>query len=347
MNESTIIKPTIGRRVRFWPPKDAAKASFAYADPKQPCDAGIAYVHSDKMINITVADQNGNTHARTSVPLIQAGEAKAYGDGASATGAAPLPDGSPLADRRAWPMSRGDYFHLLSAVAARQQITAWLDASTASLSSCSTIAANSERSFVLAHRLWFFICSFSAPSWGRLLVRPLQGRLPLAGADRVGRPHEAVGFNRFSTAAMGVATMDRSFILTNTKAQDTSGKVPTGPAGLDVVTELPPLQLADPQFIRHCSWDGALRYAVQRSGADDYEVADDIPVSHGYMSKILKGTAGLHGQKLVTFMRRTRSLAPLQWIAEQIGAEVVLRDRRAAEVAELRARISQLQGERA
>lgn len=107
------------------------------------------------------------------------------------------------------------------------------------------------------------------------------------------------------------------------------------------------MQLADTTFIRHCTWDSSLRYAVQRSGADDYEVADDIPVSHSYMSKILKGTAGLHGQKLVTFMRRTRSLAPLQWLAEQLGCDVVPRDSRAAEVAALTARLRELEGVRA
>lgn len=102
------------------------------------------------------------------------------------------------------------------------------------------------------------------------------------------------------------------------------------------------MQLADTAFIRHCTWDSSLRYAVQRSGADDYEVADDIPVSHSYMSKILKGTAGLHGQKLVTFMRRTRSLAPLQWLAEQMGAEIVLKDSQAQRIAALEAELKQL-----
>lgn len=141
--------------------------------------------------------------------------------------------------------------------------------------------------------------------------------------------------------------MDRSFHLTQWKDRDGIGQVSTARGHLDAVAELAPMQLADVEFLRRCSWDASLRFAVQHSGFDDYEVADDIPVSHSYMSKILKGTAGLHGPKLVSFMRRTRSLAPLQWIAERVGAEVVQRDRCAAEVAELRARLMQLQGERA
>jgi len=77
MSESTsttIINPTIGRRLWFWPSKNTGDSGFTYSDPKQPCDAGIAYVHSDRLINVSVADQAGVVHSRTSVPLIQAGE---------------------------------------------------------------------------------------------------------------------------------------------------------------------------------------------------------------------------------------------------------------------------------
>jgi hypothetical protein len=37
---------------------------------------------------------------------------------------------------------------------------------------------------------------------------------------------------------------------------------------------------------------------------------------------VLKGVAGLYGKKLVLFMRITRSVAPLQWMAEQVGYEL-------------------------
>lgn len=75
MSNTTPIKPTIGRRLWFWPGKGTVDFTrFAYSDSRQPCDAGIAYVHNDKMINITVADQSGVMHGCTSVPLIQPGE---------------------------------------------------------------------------------------------------------------------------------------------------------------------------------------------------------------------------------------------------------------------------------
>ncbi|MGQ3051071.1 MAG: hypothetical protein ACT6S0_04740 [Roseateles sp.] len=101
---------------------------------------------------------------------------------------------------------------------------------------------------------------------------------------------------------------------------------------------------ADLSFISVTTSVGAMRYAVQRSGSDDFEVADYVGISHSYMCKVLKGTAGLHGPRLVKFMRGTKSLAPLQWLAEQMGCDVVLRDRRAAEVAELTQRLRELQG---
>lgn len=71
------IKPTIGRRVWYWPSSfDKGRLQLKpdtimqTGDPSQACDAGIAYVHSDTMINVTVADHNGNMHKRTSVPLL-------------------------------------------------------------------------------------------------------------------------------------------------------------------------------------------------------------------------------------------------------------------------------------
>lgn len=103
------------------------------------------------------------------------------------------------------------------------------------------------------------------------------------------------------------------------------------------------LAAAGIEFIRQASAPGCMRYAVQRSGKDDHEVADEIAISHGYMSKVLKGTAGLHGARMVAFMRSTSSIAPLQWLAEQVGCEVTPRDSRAAEVAALRQRLQELE----
>ncbi len=81
-----MITPTIGRRVWYWPSEaDCGKPHkdpLFYTDKSQACDAGVAYVWNDRMVNLTVADQNGKMHTRTSVRLLQdddvAGEGEAH-----------------------------------------------------------------------------------------------------------------------------------------------------------------------------------------------------------------------------------------------------------------------------
>lgn len=69
-----MIKPTIGRRVHYFPNRED---SGRFVDPMtvfdhtQPLDAGICYVHDDRLINVTVADQSGKMHSRTFVQLVQ------------------------------------------------------------------------------------------------------------------------------------------------------------------------------------------------------------------------------------------------------------------------------------
>jgi hypothetical protein len=87
---------------------------------------------------------------------------------------------------------------------------------------------------------------------------------------------------------------------------------------------------------------GALRYASQLSGKDDYEIADEVGVSHGYMSKVLKGTAGFYGKRLVRFMRVTNNIAPLQWLGDQMGCDVVERHSMARQLAAAQAHVESL-----
>jgi len=73
MNTSspTIINPTIGRRVWFWPSKRTGQSGFICHDAAVPMDAGIVFVHSDRCVNLDVCDHAGNHHAFTSVYLDQ------------------------------------------------------------------------------------------------------------------------------------------------------------------------------------------------------------------------------------------------------------------------------------
>ena len=58
---SAVIQPTIGRRVWF---KDRSLSD-------QFCDAGVAYVHKDGTINLSVSDNKGRAHQRLNVALHQ------------------------------------------------------------------------------------------------------------------------------------------------------------------------------------------------------------------------------------------------------------------------------------
>lgn len=122
----------------------------------------------------------------------------------------------------------------------------------------------------------------------------------------------------------------------NTKGQERFGKDTQEQGGFPFLGVVRGPQPAAMDFISRASWDAVLRQSVQWSGKDDYEVADEISVSHGTMSKVLKGTAGLWGQKLVKFMRSTESLAPLQWLADQMGCDVVRRAPLETEIERLR-----------
>lgn len=116
--------------------------------------------------------------------------------------------------------------------------------------------------------------------------------------------------------------MAASIAATEWKGEESTGKHSQVQRGMGFVALLPQPALADPEFVSRASWEGTLRYAVQRSGKDDFEVADEMAMSHGYMSKVLKGVAGMYGKRLVKFMQLTGSVAPLQWMAEQVGYEL-------------------------
>ena len=58
-----MIKPTVGRVVWFFPTESPMNAP--------PLAAMIAYVHSDRLINVGALDANGIAFAATSVLLLQ------------------------------------------------------------------------------------------------------------------------------------------------------------------------------------------------------------------------------------------------------------------------------------
>ncbi|MEY4428614.1 MAG: Erwinia phage vB EamM Alexandra [Pseudomonadota bacterium] len=87
MQTPSIIKPTIGRRVWYWPSTydtgcmETKPPTVMEFNGTQPCDAGVVYVHGDRLVNLSVTDHNGNVHKRNSVTLHQPGDVISAGGG--------------------------------------------------------------------------------------------------------------------------------------------------------------------------------------------------------------------------------------------------------------------------
>ena len=137
-------------------------------------------------------------------------------------------------------------------------------------------------------------------------------------------------------------------VFTTESVRPTEWK-PEATAGKRTQAEMPFIaEVAMPHLLEYAvlvksSFSGALVAAVNHSGMDDFEVADEIPVSHGYMSKFIRGIGQTWAKRIVKFMRVTQSLAPLQWLAHEMGCELVVRESREARI---RALERQLQRER-
>lgn len=65
-----LIKPTVGRRVHFWPNAEHQEA-FGVFDAQQPCDAGIVYVWGNREVNVEVTGPSGVRATVQNVRLLQ------------------------------------------------------------------------------------------------------------------------------------------------------------------------------------------------------------------------------------------------------------------------------------
>lgn len=134
--------------------------------------------------------------------------------------------------------------------------------------------------------------------------------------------------------------MDRIFQPTESKPEATAGnRTQPGLSLLGVVPGLVPLA-AD--VVARASFTGVLSYAVMQCGADDQDLADKLHISKGYMSRFLKEAGEAWAKRIVRFMRETGSLAPLQWLADQVGCDVVPRAAASARIRELEAELTAL-----
>jgi len=119
--------------------------------------------------------------------------------------------------------------------------------------------------------------------------------------------------------------MDASLSTFEWKQQESPGNHAQAAACVEVQE----LQRLPARVLGKVSFVACLGEAARHSGKDDCDIAELIRVSPGYMSKFMRAVGALWAARLVDFMRVTHSHAPLQWIAHQVGCDVVPRARAA------------------
>lgn len=124
------------------------------------------------------------------------------------------------------------------------------------------------------------------------------------------------------------------------KPQETTGNCTQ--LSMPLIGAVPGPQALDLSVVRAASFNGCLQSARLHCGMDDHDIAIKIHISKGYMSKFLNGVAQTWAKRLIAFMRVTGSLAPLQWMANQMGCDIVIRNEVTRERDELRARLAEL-----
>lgn len=98
-----------------------------------------------------------------------------------------------------------------------------------------------------------------------------------------------------------------------------------------------------PEVMTSASFTNVLENMALHSGIDRCVLAEAVHISKGYLTKVLGGVGECWARLLVRLMRECQCLGPLQWIAAQVGCELVQCDARAAELAALRARLNDLE----
>lgn len=125
------------------------------------------------------------------------------------------------------------------------------------------------------------------------------------------------------------------------KPKESTGK--HSQAEMPLLGGVAPLQTVPLSVLDRASFNGCLVEAARHSGMDDNEIADAIHISHGYMSKFMRGVGQQWASRLVRFMRVTQSHVPLQWMANQMGCDITVRSVMSAELAAARARVAELE----
>ena len=90
------------------------------------------------------------------------------------------------------------------------------------------------------------------------------------------------------------------------------------------------------------SLSSSIALAIRLSGFTDETVCETLGIDKGHFSRIMKGRAHFPVNKLPALMELTQSLAPLQWLANRMGFNLV-QQQHSEEIEALRARLRVLE----
>lgn len=135
--------------------------------------------------------------------------------------------------------------------------------------------------------------------------------------------------------------MSFSFVPIDRKPEASAEKRPQSEMAFIAEVAMP--HVLPEAVVEKISFSGALVAAAQHAGMEDQQIADAIHISHGYMSRFMRGIGQQWAKRLIAYMRETRSLAPLQVIAHEMGCDLTWRGRVSAELAAAKARVAELE----
>lgn len=115
-------------------------------------------------------------------------------------------------------------------------------------------------------------------------------------------------------------------------------------AEMPLVSPVADIQVLPRNVVAKVTFTGSLNEAVRNTGMDDQDIAEAINISPAYMSRFMRGAGQSWARRLVEFMRVTHSIAPLQWLAEQMGCDVLLRSSNDARIKALEAELQAIRG---
>lgn len=136
-------------------------------------------------------------------------------------------------------------------------------------------------------------------------------------------------------------SMERSLVPHQWKPEEISGNQMVSQRDIGGVCIAPKPHELPTSVVSKMAFAGALNECLRHDGRSDEVIAKEIHISKGYMSKLLRAVWAAQVKRLVLFMRETNCIAPLQWIAHQVGCDVVVRSAQQARIARLEAELAE------